>query len=267
MLSCQECERYLPVFLDQALEAKASLDIQAHLQSCSPCVERLAHEQHLRTLVRQSLQLPEPPEDLKCAMIRRAMQTDSPARWRTYLETPFRWRDFFLGAVAAALVAIAAPGLWDLSIDRDVQKVVREASLAYGTYTSQHMPLEVVSADDSAITQWLNPRMGYPIKIPCITDTSTQLLGGRMCRILDRKSVALIYQRHGVPIVLFAFRGDHMSLPADPETLPHKQGTIQVRYVSGRPVAMWQRDGVVYSMVGDVHRDDLMQVARTVSYR
>ena len=35
MLSCQECERYLPVFLDHALEVKESLDVQAHLQSCS----------------------------------------------------------------------------------------------------------------------------------------------------------------------------------------------------------------------------------------
>ncbi len=34
MLSCQECERYLPVFLDHALEVKESLDVQAHLQSC-----------------------------------------------------------------------------------------------------------------------------------------------------------------------------------------------------------------------------------------
>jgi hypothetical protein len=30
---------------------------------------------------------------------------------------------------------------------------------------------------------------------------------------------------------------------------------------------MWQRDGVVYSMVGDVHRDDLEQMAKTISYR
>ncbi len=32
MLSCQECERYLPVFLDQALEVQVSLDMEAHLR-------------------------------------------------------------------------------------------------------------------------------------------------------------------------------------------------------------------------------------------
>ena len=40
MLSCQECERYLPVFLDHALEVKESLDVQAHLLDC------LADAQH-----------------------------------------------------------------------------------------------------------------------------------------------------------------------------------------------------------------------------
>jgi len=119
------------------------------------------------------------------------------------------------------------------------------------------MPLEVVSADDTAVTQWLNTHMGNHIKLPCITDTATQLLGGRVCRILDRKSAALMYQRRGVPIMLFAFHGEHMSLPT--QKMP--------RYVSGRPVVMWQRDGVVYSIVGDIQSDDLMKVAATVNYR
>jgi hypothetical protein len=30
---------------------------------------------------------------------------------------------------------------------------------------------------------------------------------------------------------------------------------------------MWQRNGVVYSMVGDIQSEDLMKVAATVSYR
>ena len=30
---------------------------------------------------------------------------------------------------------------------------------------------------------------------------------------------------------------------------------------------MWQRNGVVYSMVGDMHSEDLMKVAATINYR
>lgn len=268
MLSCQECERYVPVFLDQALEVQVSLDMEAHLRDCTSCAARVASEQRLRTLVRQSLHLPAPPETLQRTIILRAIRTDQPSAWRAYLEAPLRWRDLLLVAATVACVAVFLPGLVpDLSADRDLQKLVRETSLAYGIYASQHMPLEVVSADEAAVTQWFSTRMGFPIKLPCITDTATQLLGGRVCRILDRKSAALIYQRHGVPIVLFAFRGEHMSLPVETEGRSPIPGTVQIRYVSGRPVAMWQRDGVVYSMVGDMPRDDFIQVAGTVSYR
>jgi len=258
MLSCQECERYLPVFLDHALEVKESLDVQAHLQSCLSCHDRAESERRLRLFVRRFLDVPPPPEEFKRAMILRAMQDERQCGWRAYLPVPVCLRDFAMGMATAAMLALAVYGvLPDLWSDPDIQKVIHEASLAYGTHTTQHMPLEVVSADDTAVTQWLNTHMGNHIKLPCITDTATQLLGGRVCRILDRKSAALVYQRRGVPIMLFAFHGDRMSLPTQKRT----------RYVSGRPVVMWQRDGVVYSMVGDLHSDDLMKVAATINYR
>jgi anti-sigma factor RsiW len=264
MLSCHECERYIPVFLDHALEVKESLDVQAHLQSCFSCHDRAESERRLRMFVRQFLDVPPPPEELKRAMILRAMQAERQCGWRAYLPGPARLRDFAMGMAAAILVLVVSGILPDLWSDPDIQKVVREASLAYGTYVEQHMPLEVVSADASAVTKWFSTHMGHHFKMPCITDASTQLLGGRVCRILDRKSAALMYQRGGVDIVLFAFRGDHMSLPAQKNAVPND---VHIRNASGRPVAMWQHDGVVYSMVGDVHGDDLKQMAKTISYR
>ncbi len=265
MLSCHECERYIPVFLDHALEVKESLDVQAHLQSCLSCHDRAESERRLRTFVRQFLDVPPPPEEIKRAIILRAMQDERRGGWRAYLPMPVCLRDFAMGMATAALLALMVYGILpDLWSDPDIQKVVREASLAYGTYVEQHMPLEVVSADTSAVTQWFKNHMGRHFKMPCITDASTQLLGGRVCRILDRKSAALMYQRGGVDIMLFAFRGDHMSLPAQKNAVPND---VHIRNASGRPVAMWQRDGVVYSMVGDMQSDDLKQMATTISYR
>jgi len=262
MLACQECERYLPVFLDHALGAKESLDIQAHLQVCPACADRADIERRLRTFVHENLDTRPLPDEIKHSMLLRAMQAARRPGWWAYLPVTVRLRDFTMGMAMAALLVSVVYGTFPTLPDNDVQRFAREASLAYGTYTSQHMPMEVVSADDSAVTQWINTHMGYHLKMPCITDTATQLIGGRLCRLWDRKSAALMYQRHGVPILVFAFRGDHISLPTQ------KSGkTMQVRHVSGRPVAVWQRDGVVYSMVGDLGRDDLERVASTVNYR
>lgn len=262
MVSCQECERYLLVFLDHALGVKESLDIEAHLQVCSACTDRADTERRLRTFVRQHLETHPLPDEIKHTMLLRVMQPERRRGWLAYLPVPVRLRDFTMGMAMAAILVFVVYGPWPTPSDNDVQRFAREASLTYGTYTSQHMPLDVVSADDSAVAQWINTRMGYHLKMPGITDTATRLVGGRLCRLWDRKSAALMYQRHGVPIVVFAFRGEHISLPTQ------KSGkTMHVRYVSGRPVAVWQRDGVVYSMVGDLHRDDLERVASTVNYR
>ena len=125
-------------------------------------------------------------------MILRAMQDERRCGWRAYLPVPVRLRDFAMGMATAAILALVVYGILpDLWSDPDIQKVIHEASLAYGTHTTQHMPLEVVSADATAVTQWLNTHMGNHIKLPRITDTAAQLLGGRVCRILDRKSAAL----------------------------------------------------------------------------
>ena len=154
MLSCHECERYIPVFLDHALEVKESLDVQAHLQSCLSCHDRAESERRLRTFVRQFLDVPPPPEEIKRAIILRAMQDERRGGWRAYLPIPVCLRDFAMGMATAALLALMVYGILpDLWSDPDIQKVVREASLAYGTYVEQHMPLEVVSADTSAVTQ------------------------------------------------------------------------------------------------------------------
>ena len=90
-----------------------------------------------------------------------------------------RLRDFAIGVAAAAAVLLAF-GLFfsPFAGENMTQKFVREASMTYGTYLTQSMPLEIESTDDKVVMQWFNRRMGYPLKTPCITDKATKLLGG-----------------------------------------------------------------------------------------
>lgn len=268
MLSCQECEKYLFAFLDHELDVKESLDVEEHLQVCAPCTNRAEAERTLHDFLRQQMATPPLPEDLKRRVLRQAMQ-GPPARvrwWRRRLAVHVR--DIAIGVAAAAAVlllmwrplALFPPG-GDM-----LQKFAHEASITYGTYRTEHMPPEVAETDDKMMTQWFNDRMGYPLKVPCITDKSTKLLGGRICRLLDRKSATMIYQRNGVEILLFAFKGGKMPMP-EKYKVHAKNRVLYIQTVSGRPVAMWQHGDMMYSMVGDLAREDLVQVATTVDYR
>ncbi|MGE3538915.1 MAG: hypothetical protein AB7N91_15970 [Candidatus Tectimicrobiota bacterium] len=223
-------------------------------------------EQRLRGFVREQLEAPPLPLALQRQIITQAMQPPRRQGWQR-LFPPVALRDYVLGMATAALFVLAAYTILpELASDGDLQRFVHEASLAYSTYTNHRMPLEVVSTDDSAVKQWLNTRMGNSVNLPGIADKATQLVGGRLCRLVDKKSAAVMYQRNGVPLLLFAFHGDRLSFP-------HKANgystgdPFHIRQVSGRPVAMWQHNGVVYSMVGDLNRDDLVRVVETMTYR
>ena len=269
MLSCQDCEKYLPVFLDQALEVKESLDVQEHLQSCASCTHLAEAERTLRQFVRERAIEPPPQDALKRRIMRQAMQQSTWQSWGARLRMLVRPLDFALGAATAMLLLVFIVRFLGLasSADEDMtQRLVREASMAYDTYTSQSMPPEVEAANDQVVVEWFNRRMGYPMAVPCITDKATKLRGGRLCRLFNRKSAAFMYQRDGVDLVLFAFKGSGLRLP--PKRMMQTQGgTFYIQHVSGRPVAMWKRDGVTYSLVGDLDRDELLRVAGTIHYR
>jgi anti-sigma factor RsiW len=267
MLSCQDCKRYLSAFLDNALDVKESLDIQEHLRFCPACVTHAESERLLRRFLRQHGRVAPLPEEHKQRIIRHAIPPPPAPSWWVRVGAVQQVRDFVKGVAAAAVLLLALQYFLSAFRSDDImKKYVNEASTVYWTYTTQHMPPEVESTDDSVVTQWLNSRMGYQFKVPCITEGGAQLLGGRLCRLLDRKSAALLYKHKGVDVLLFAFKGEPLSLAANPniQTIDH---AFYVKSAGGRPVAMWQRGGITYSMVGDLPTDELLRLAATVKYR
>lgn len=281
MLTCQDCERYLEAFLDQELEVKESLDMQAHLHSCPACMELAETERACRRFVREQAAEAPLPETMKARLIQRAMDgatgrtavTEPKATWWEWLGTWIRPKDFALGmasAVAVMLVLFGPFSLWsndsDTSETFHADKFLQEASMAYRANQRVPMPLEVSASDDKAVADWFSRRLTYSFKVPCITDTATKLMGGRLCRLVDRPSATFVYKRNGKDVMLFAFRGDGVSLPAKNRVRVQDQD-LYFHDVSGRPVAAWQHGGIVYSMVGDLNRDDILKIAKTMHYR
>ncbi len=268
MMSCQDCEKYLEAFLDHALEVKESLDVEAHMRSCTSCADRAEAERAFQRFVRQQVTEPPLPEEKKRRIVRQAMQAAQHDGGRRPHHGAFQLRDFIIGlATAAALfLLVFKPFFFTAEADDMMQKFANEASMTYSTYMTQHVPPEFVNTDDKIVTQWLNTLMGYRLKMPCITDQATKLLGGRLCRLFDRKSAAMIYERNGANLVLFAFKGGQFTMP-ERYKVPAKGRELYIRTISGRPVAMWKHGDITYSMVGDIDRDDLLQVAKTVNYR
>jgi anti-sigma factor RsiW len=269
MLSCDECRKYLHACLDLALDIRESLDVQEHLHTCTSCAEAAEAERTLRVFVRRYAVTPALPEHVKRQIIRHAMRTPSryPAWWPNVfvkMRQPY-WKTGMAAAAAALLAAFVGLSQWS---DQDdfTRKIANEASMAYRVYNNRPMPLEVEGPDDTTVTQWFYKHIGYRLPVPDMVDQKTQLMGGRLCRVLDRTGAAVFYRRQGANMLLFAFKDDKISLPAKNVIHPNA-GPFYVRDVSGRQVAVWQRGGIIYSLVGDLDREALLQIASTGSYR
>ena len=268
MLSCEQCRKYLAFFLDQALGVKESLDVQEHLHECPECTDLVAGERALRAVVRQQAATAPLPEAEKQRLIRRAVQPRQHRwPWLATLREAVQWRDVGLGAAfAAAVLLVFVSPLRDLLGGRGAaHNFVHETAMAYHTYLDQDVPMEVKTSDDGQLVRWANDVIGHSLHVPCITDKAAQLVGGRLCRLRDRKGLAMKYRHQGSDLLVFAFRDAALSLPHR-RMIPTEAGRFYVQHVAGRPVILWQRAGVTYSMVGDIDRQDLLRVAGTVKY-
>lgn len=281
MLACQDCERYLEAFLDQELDVKESLDMQAHLYSCPACRELADAERAYRRFVREHMYETPLPQAMKLQIIRCAIEgatgrttaAEPRVTWWAWLVMWIRPKDFVLGmaSATAVLFLLFGPFSWgpkgdDATGSFHADRFLQDASLAYRANQREPLPLDVSASDDKAVVDWFNRRLTYSFKVPCITDNATKLLGGRLCRLLDRPSATFVYKRNGKDVMLFAFRGDGVSLPEKNRIRVQNQD-LYFHNVSGRPVAAWQHGGIFYSMVGDLNRDDILKIARTMHYR
>ena len=132
------------------------------------------------------------------------------------------------------------------------QKFVQEISTIYSTYTTQHMPLEVESPDDTVVTR--GSIAAWSIHSTARSDRCRDAtVGGAVdcspARALPCSTSAMVW------IFCSCLKGDPWALAEEP-AVPAKD-SIHNQSVGGRPVAMWKRGGITYSMVGDLPRDEL----------
>jgi anti-sigma factor RsiW len=252
------------------LDVKESLDVQEHLHACTFCTDCLEAERALKACVRQHATTPSLPQQRKQQIIRRAMRSAHSSGWLSRRNVTVHLRYIAVGTAAAAalIFLVLRPALQPAPANDMLQRVSREAAMTYTAYTAagEYPPFEVAKAKDSAVIEWVKNHLGSRLEVPWITDGGTRFLGGRLCRILDRKSAVLVYRRQGANVLLFTFKGDPL-FPSRKNVVHIKGHDLYVQSVSGRPVAIWQHGDMTYSMVGNLQRDALLQLATTVAYR
>lgn len=175
----------------------------------------------------------------------------------------WRW-----GGMAASLVLAFSLGWWMHGQSRPAsilagappaRDFIHQAAWAHAVYTPEvRHPVEVGSAQEEHLVQWLSKRLGRPLKLPQLQAQGYELVGGRLLPGSDGARAQFMYQNaQGARVTLY--------LGTTPETVDTSHGT-EFRYSSEGPVPSfyWVDDGFAYALSGALTRADLLLLARQV---
>jgi hypothetical protein len=141
-MNCNQARTLLAPWLDDELDARATAEIESHLQACARCQERFAAEERVETLIAESLRDERMPEAVWDRLQDRI-------GGRNVLRWPWM-------AAAAALLLVALTLTW---LDRpEPPELIRHQMLAHQAGADAFVPVERTASMLEPITAFLRGR-------------------------------------------------------------------------------------------------------------
>jgi anti-sigma factor RsiW len=137
------------------------------------------------------------------------------------------------------------------------------AAVAHAVYAPEvRHPVEVGADQETHLVQWLSKRLAVPVRAPGLSRHGFRLVGGRLLPGEDRPVAQFMYQNEaGKRLTLYV-----LSVP-NVRTAAARQATessFRFEKVGDVNVFHWTDDTRGYALSGDLSREDLLPIARTV---
>lgn len=144
-----------------------------------------------------------------------------------------------------------------------VREFVHQAALAHAVYAPEvRHPVEVSSAQEEHLVQWLSKRLGRPLKLPRLNEQGYELVGGRLLPGDEGARAQFMYQNaRGERVTLY--------LGSTPGGVGAAGGGAEFRYSTEGPVPgfYWVDEGFAYALSGTLTRPQLLQLAQAVYHQ
>jgi len=138
---------------------------------------------------------------------------------------------------------------------------VRQASLAYAVYAPEvRHPVEVTTAEQAHLVQWLSKRLGRPLKIPDLSAQGFDLVGGRLLPGDAGARAQFMFQSPSGTRVTLYLGG----VQGESGALNTRESSFQFAQDGANASFYWMDQGFGYALTGPVPRETLMQLARAV---
>ncbi len=207
-----------------------------HMQQCAQCRELYEKDQLLEGMLRQGMQMVEPPADL---LDRARFSVDARSAQQTRPKPRAQWWKVaapVFASVMVVLVFVLNPFSSDL---QTIDDVVGQ-SIAFHRTTDAK--LAFTSSDVTDPAQWFTRKLGYTVTLPDMGRHGLTWKGGRKCRLGNVDAAYLSCKSSGKRASLFLIdpRDVGFDLDADREYRVNDDG---------HAVTVWKEAGVVMALV------------------
>lgn len=195
MRNCQEIEPILAAYADGGAPADARPAVDAHLERCPTCRERVASQRVAHEAVEACRDRLRPcaPAWLRARCEAQRRQASAPARRR---------RTWVPLSLAATLV-LAIAGAVGVGLNDNVQAVTAQLALDHAR-CFQFAPERLGHGNAADVERQWASRQGWPIRVPPGSDSrQLELLGVRRCVTASGSTAHLLYRWRGEPLSVF----------------------------------------------------------------
>jgi len=224
-----------------------------HREGCDSCGRWEDAESAWRAVLKSKLPSMEAPVGTK----ERVLAALSRARYEKALSGQ---RRRWMAAVASlsVLAAALAAGWWWME-GRGDGRLAATLVEDHLLFAQSPAPAEFSSSDPAQVANWLGARVDFAVRAPALPGSS--LLGGRLCRLADRRVAVSFHQDDGGSrVTLFQMAADGLDLGS----LRKMQGggrDLRCGHRKGVSVMVWTDRGVLLALVSDIREERLLQMA------
>jgi anti-sigma factor RsiW len=242
----------LQAYVDGRLPEERRAEVEAYLAQNPDVRERIELDIRQRNQLRGQLEgiagEPVPPR-LWIANIRAARRSAMVGR---------------LKAIAASLVifVVGASAGWFAAHHETLAPpatsgVAQNATAAYRTYVVEVAhPVEVASAQEAHLLQWLSRRLGKPLAAPDLTPFGYRLMGGRLLPGTDSAAAQLMYDdASGKRLTLYV------------RAAPGSETAFRFQRDGDAATFAWIDQGFGFAVTAPATREELLPIAEAVYRR